>query len=426
MNFMGLNKKILSAVLCLLLFYTKAAAQDKPNVFVNCATTETRCFRDYLFQTISNCNFVWDQSQAEVVVLITEKPAATGGILLTIEFTGMNSLLHKKDTLTCNIPQASTDEFIRTTLCATILRGLQFMFHHTAWQDIFSSHVVSSLPEAGLKKVRIKDKWNYWNFTPGINGWIEGQSNALFIEWNKELTARRITNKNKFILNLQHSTKYSSYTVETGKISIAVNKFNAIPLYVFAINNYWSIGGTGQYEMDEYKNIKNNYRIAPIIEYNIFPYTINAQKQLRIAYQMGWQHFGYSDTTINNRLKENRLYNRLAVITDITRNWGGIRSSVQANAFLDNWKQNRITFNSFVSLRVGKGLNFFVEGRFEIVNDQISLLKNPLSDNVYLLGGHQLPTKNYFVAEFGVLFTFGSLFSNIVNPRMGQIDEIDF
>jgi hypothetical protein len=141
---------------------------------------------------------------------------------------------------------------------------------------------------------------------------------------------------------------------------------------------------------------------------------------------VGWQHFGYSDTTINNRLKENRLYNRLAVITDITRNWGSIRSSVQANAFLDNWKQNRITFNSFVSLRVAKGLNFFVEGRFEIVNYQISLLKNPLSDNVYLLGGHQLPTKNYFAAEFGVLFTFGSLFSNIVNPRMGQIDEIDF
>jgi hypothetical protein len=48
-----------------------------------------------------------------------------------------------------------------------------------------------------------------------------------------------------------------------------------------------------------------------------------------------------------------------------------------------------------------------------------------LNDNVYLPGGYQLPTKNCVTAEFGVPFAFGSLFGNIVNPRMGQIDEID-
>lgn len=426
MYFISLNKKLLAALVLLSCFFASASAQQKPNVYINCATVETRCFRDYLFQTISNCNFVWDQSQAEVIVLVTEKPGSTGGKLLTIEFTGANRLKSKNDTLTCDIPLGSTDEFTRTHICSTILRGLQYMFHHTQWQNTFASTIAVLKEEDEAKSVVVKDKWDYWNFTPGMNGWVEGQSNALFVEWNKELTARRITDKNKFILNLQHGTKYSSYTLETGKISININKLNIIPLYVLSIHNKWSAGLTAQYQMDEYKNIKSSYRFAPVIEYNIFPYSMNAQKQLRLVYQAGIQKFSYNDTTLHNKTGETRPYSRFAVITDINRNWGSIRSSAQVNSYLDNIKQYRVTFNSFISLRIAKGLNVFVDGRFEIVNDQISLLKNELSDNVYLLGGHQLPTKNYFQAEFGVLFTFGSLFSNIVNPRMGQIDEIDF
>ncbi|WP_444660179.1 hypothetical protein [Flavobacterium columnare] len=291
---------------------------------------------------------------------------------------------------------------------------------------LFDSQI--ALSEKGKETIqkKPKDPWNHWNFTPGINGYFEGQSNSFFLEFDKELTVLRITNENKFILNAEQGTKYSSYTLDGEKIAINIHKFNAIPLYVKSINEHWSAGITAQYQMDEYKNIQNSYRAAPVIEYNIFPYSINAQKQLRLVYQAGVHYFDYFDTTIHDKEKETKAYNRIAIITDITRNWGSIRSSIQGNAFLDDWSQNRFTFATFLSLRIAKGLSFTIDGKFEIVNDQISLLQTPLEDNVYLLGGQQLATKNYYWAQFGILYTFGSIFSSTVNPRMGQIDEIDF
>jgi hypothetical protein len=419
-----MKKTYLSCIL--LLSIVSGYSQARPNVFVNCATTETRCFRDYLYQTISNCNFVWDAAIADVQVLVSEKPSAAGGMLLTLEFTGMNTLKGKSDTLTQEIPQGATDEFIRTHICTTIQQGLQYVFHHSPWHKLFDAQMAVLEKGSDTIETKPKDPWNHWNFTPGINGYFEGQSNSFFLEFNKELTVLRITNENKFILNAQQGTKYTSYTLEGEKISININKFNAIPLYVKSINDHWSAGITGQYQMDEYKNIKNSYRVAPVIEYNIFPYSINAQKQLRLAYQAGVNYFEYFDTTIYDKENETRAYNRLAIITDVTRNWGSIRSSIQGNAYFDDWSQNRITFTTFLSLRIAKGLSFTIDGKFEIVNDQISLLKNPLADNVYLLGGQQLATKNYYSAEFGLIYTFGSIFSSTVNPRMGQIDEIDF
>ncbi|WP_028526897.1 hypothetical protein [Runella limosa] len=411
-------------VFWLMLLSGNTFSQTKPAVFANCATQNTRCYRDYLVQTITNCSFVWDAANADVQILITEKPNSTGGVRLNLEFTGMKTLVGKKDTLFCDIPQGQTDDFTRTNLVETIQLGLLHIFHHTLWQGVFKAQRVEGTAQETQKS--LTDKWNYWNFTPGINGYTEGQSNSLFLRLNAEIAIRRVTDKSKFILNGRYSSKRNSITLDDEKLAMHINSLNFIPLYVRSLNNHWSVGVTGQYQQDEYKNLLSSYRIAPVLEYNIFPYTANAQKQLRIVYQAGLHNFTYYGTTIFNKNQERKPYQRLTVITDITRNWGSLRGSIQSSSFLDYLKQNRLTFTSLIAIRIAKGLSFNVEGQFELVNDQISLLKEPLNGNVYILGGQQLPTKSYFWAEFGFTYTFGSIFSSIVNPRMGQIDEIEF
>ena len=46
-----------NTLLLLLICITQSNAQQKPNVYINCATTQTRCYRDYLYQTIDNFIF---------------------------------------------------------------------------------------------------------------------------------------------------------------------------------------------------------------------------------------------------------------------------------------------------------------------------------------------------------------------------------
>ncbi|WP_109744546.1 hypothetical protein [Arcicella aurantiaca] len=402
-------------------------SQSTANVFINCATTETRCYRDYLFQTLSNCNFVWDANNADVQILVSEKQNSQGGFRINFEFTGMKTLFGKKDTLWFDLPQGQTEEFIRTNIVQQISKGLNYLFHHTIFAQSFDIKPLAILKtEPKPNQAQQHDPWNLWNFTASVEGYIEGQSNYLFYNIEPKFTARKITPKHKWVLNIQQGFKQNSYTINEEKQSILVKSLDIIPLYAGSINEHWSWGAMIHYRTNEYVNLKSSVRIAPIIEYNIFPYSKNLVKQMRLAYQIGLQKQRYLGETIYEKLEETLPYQRLALLTDITRNWGSIRGTVQSSSFLNDLQKNRLSFSSEFSFRLAKGLFFNVNGQFEIINDQISLLKKPLADDVYLLGGQQLATKNNFWGEFGLTYTFGSKYNSIVNPRMGYLDEVWF
>jgi hypothetical protein len=419
--------RIVRTATILLLFLLKIAyAQQKPNVFINCATTETRCYRDYLFQSLNNCNFVWDATNADVQVLVTEKPNSQGGFRVNFEFTGMNTLLGKKDTLWFDLPQGQTESFVRESIANNISRGLVFMFHHSPFEHTFDLKPNAQLGETSTDSISHTDPWRLWNFTAGIEGYTEGQSNYLFYLLTPKLTIRKITPDHKFVINIEQGFKKNSYQIDGQKQSILIKSLDVIPLYARSINQHWSLGAMAHYRSNEYTNIKNSLRIAPLVEYNFFPYAQNMIRQIRMVYQAGIQTMKYYGETVNNKTTEVLPYQRLTLLSDITRNWGSVRGSVQSSSYLNTLRSNRLSFVSELSFRLAKGLFFNITGQFEIVNDQISLLKNDLDERVYLLGGQQLPTKNNFWAEFGLTYNFGSKFNSIVNPRLGYLDEIWF
>lgn len=144
-------------------------AQLKPSIFVNCATSETRCYRDYLFQKLSNCHFVWDASTANVQVLITEKRNSLGGFRINLEFTGMNQLAEKKDTLYFDLLQSQTEEYIRNAMVTHISKGLSYLFHHTIYENIFKIQTNDSVLEIPSIVPESVDKWKAWNFTTAGN-----------------------------------------------------------------------------------------------------------------------------------------------------------------------------------------------------------------------------------------------------------------
>ena len=73
-----------------------------------------------------------------------------------------------------------------------------------------------------------------------------------------------------------------------------------------------------------------------------------------------------------------------------------------------------------MSLRVFKGLDFNIGGEYSQVRDQLSLPKEGASKEDILLELKQLATSYDLSISMGFSYRFGSIYSNVVNPRFGN------
>jgi hypothetical protein len=80
----------------------------------------------------------------------------------------------------------------------------------------------------------------------------------------------------------------------------------------------------------------------------------------------------------------------------------------------------RVELNGEISFRVWKGLSFEVGGSFAKIHDQIYLTKSGATPEEILLMLRELETDYSYSFSVGLNFRFGSLKSNVVNPRFGS------
>ena len=69
-------------------------------------------------------------------------------------------------------------------------------------------------------------------------------------------------------------------------------------------------------------------------------------------------------------------------------------------------------------MRVSRAISFNVSGRYERINDQLSFPAQGLSDEEILLNLRDQSTNFRYGGYFGINFNFGSLYNNVVNPRL--------
>ena len=55
-----------------------------------------------------------------------------------------------------------------------------------------------------------------------------------------------------------------------------------------------------------------------------------------------------------------------------------------------------------------------------MIRDQLSLPMKDATEEEILLNIRQLATQYYYFASIGLRYTFGSIYSNVVNPRFNQ------
>jgi len=72
-------------------------------------------------------------------------------------------------------------------------------------------------------------------------------------------------------------------------------------------------------------------------------------------------------------------------------------------------------------LKVAKGLSVYMGAGYSFIYNQISLRKGEASVEDVLLHQQELSTTFLYHSNFGVTYTFGSIYSNVVNPRLNSM-----
>jgi hypothetical protein len=390
----------------------EALKKSAPKIYIDCMS----CDLEFIKTEITFVNYVRDRKEAEVHVLITTQSTAGGGQEYTLSFSGQNGFAGLDDTVAFFANRTDTSDEVRRGLVKTIKMGLM---SYVARRPIADRIAVSYAAEE--KSAAVVDKWKSWVFNVGGNGHFSGESSMASHSFGFNFSASKITSDIKFRLGLTASFQRNRYTYEDLDIVSTQENYAANGLFVKSLGEHWSVGAALDALSSTYQNINLSVIPAPAVEYNVFPYSQSTRRQLRIRYKFQFAFITYRESTIYDKRRETLLKESLSVTLDIKEKWGSISTSISGSHYFHDLSKNNLGIFTVVQLNVFKGFNAFVLGGGERIHDQLALVKGDASLEEILLRRRQLETTYNYFAMVGVSYTFGSIFTNVVNPRFGSL-----
>ncbi len=370
---------------------------------------------DYIRKEIPYVNYVRDIRDAGLYIISTSQRTGSGGVEYTYFFIGQNENEGMRDTLMFTSSPDDTSEIIRGNEVKTLKMGLVRYVARTPLSKFLSIGFSEPLSETVST-----DKWNSWVFKTSISGYASGEKSYKSSYLNGSFAANRVTEKLKSSVSLRYSYSSDKYDVDDELITSEYNSKSLSGLLVGSLTDHWSVGGSLYAGASKYNNSDLSFNIQPGIEYNVFPYSESTRRQLRITYKAGFSYENYIDTTIYNKVKENLLSHSLTINYEIIQKWGSADLSLGYSNYLHDWSKNNLSLNAYLNLRIAKGLSLNFGGGGAIVHDQLGLVKGGATQQEVLLRLKELETQFQYFTSFGLTYTFGSIYNNVVNPRFGN------
>jgi len=382
-----------------------------PKVFIDCGM----CDIDYIRTEITFVNYVRDRKEAQIHVLITTQRTGAGGKEYTISFIGQLDFEGINDTHKYFSEQTATQDEIREGLVKALKIGLM---SYVAKTPIAGRIKVSYQPQAGPAEE--KDRWNFWVFQVSGSGHLNGEQSYKSRSLRLSLSAGRVTPELKINLSLYGSHRKSSFSYDSGSVDTTYESYSLSGLVVKSLSEHWSAGAFFEASSSTYRNIRFALSPQPALEFNLFPYSESTRRQLRFLYRVGFNTVRYRRETIYGKTAENLWNQSLSVTLDLREKWGSISTTLGGSHYFHDFSKNRLTLFNILNLRLFKGLSFFAFGGGSRVHDQLFLEKGEASLEEVLLRRRQLETSYDYFFSVGLSFTFGSVFTNVVNPRFGS------
>jgi hypothetical protein len=391
----------------------EALKKTAVKVFIDCSG----CDIEYIKDQITFVNYVRDRNEAQVHILITTLGTGSGGREYTLTFIGQNGFADVKDVQKYFTSSTDTEDEVRRGLVKALKLGLMSYVGRT---PIAGRIAVRYEPPPAAGPAR--DPWHFWVFSLASSGSFSGQKTYRRNHLGGDFSANRVTEKTKLQLAFDYSTSRERYVIEEEDrtVSGTSESWGSNGLFVRSLGGHWSAGLYVETYSSYYSNIDFSLAVAPAVEYDVFPYAESTRRQLRILYRLAWNPVSYREMTQYGVLSETLWKESLSLTLELREKWGTVSASVSGVNYLDHFTKYHVDTFGNVSFNIYKGLNIFVLGGWSLIHDQLSLrMRDPTEDEIYLRQVELRTNSNYFFI-FGVQFTFGSIFTNVINPRFGS------
>ncbi len=415
-----LSRSLIPPAVVILFICGAQARQDDPGggpnhkirVFLDCES----CDDDHMRTEITFVDYVRDREQGDVHLLITYLTTGGGGREYTCEFRGLGRFSGTNDTIVFNTGTADTEEMRREHLIRYVKLGLV--------------KYAASTPAAGRLDVTYKadseapppigDNWDYWVFKGNVRMYLNGEQSTSYTSVNGSVSANRVTEDLKLNIAISGNYNQSDYDYEDYAYTDISRSGSASVFAVKSLGGHWSAGSSASLAFSTYSNLKSSLAIAPSLEYNIFPYSETTRRQFRIRYRISAATLRYEDETIFFKTSEVVGRQGLYVTLEMKEPWGSTEVSINGSHILSDVKKYEIGFYGELSLRIFEGLSLEMNGGIFRTRDQISLRKGIASQEEVLLRRRELESQYNYWVSWGISYSFGSIFNNVVNYRMGS------
>lgn len=383
-----------------------------PRVFLDCR----QCDELFLRREIPFVDYVRDRQVADVHLLITEQRTGSGGSVLALNFIGQKGFLGVDQRLVYTSASGTTRDEERMGLAHRMKLGLIPYASQTAVADQIG---VSYTPlEEQAQPVQQTDPWRSWVFEVSGDGSFNGEATRRSYYIQARVSADRVTETWK--IRARAYVDYNERRFESGEeiITSSLESREVNASVVYSLARHWSAGLFSEAYSTTYDNIDLGFRAAPALEYSVFPYEESSRKELTFAYRVGYQSVDYIEETIFGRTSESRPNESLTARLQVTQPWGNMFIQLEGSHYFHDFSKNRLEFFSVISVRLFRGLSVRVSGGLEIIHDQLYLPRGEGTLEDLLLQQKQLATTYQYRGSVGISYTFGSIFSNVVNTRL--------
>ncbi len=388
----------------------QADSSEALRVFLDCNS----CDFDFLRTEITFVNYVRDRTVAQVHVLVTTQGSGSG-TEHTLAFIGLGDWAGRGDTLRYASSQTDTADERRRGLARILKLGLVRYLAGTSLASRLDVRFEGGRPGAAQRR---RDPWNFWVFEISASADFNGEESSSFRSIFSGIEARRVTEQWKLNIEIDASRRRNRFaTSDTTEFVSRRSSWSVDGLLVRSVGPHWSLGGIVELEQNSFRNYDLQARVAPALEFSVFPYQESTRRQLTFQYAAGVEYANYTDTTIFGRLSEQHPLHYLQTSLEARQPWGNTFLSAEFLQYLHDAARINIQLNASASIRLVRGLRINFYGGYEVIRDQLYLSAAGATPEEIIAQQRALASGYSYYTGFGLSYTFGSIYNNIVNPR---------
>jgi hypothetical protein len=392
-----------------------AAAGRLLTVFLDCDS----CFQDYLRAEVGFVDFVRDRTEADVHVLITRAETGAGGNEYTLQFIGARAFDGVTNTLRTVTTASDSEDGIRRQLATALRVGI---LGYLSRETLPAGLAVTVRTNAGADRPGgAADRWNKWVFSLRGSASFEGEESSRERELGGDFSADRITPDWKVTLGVELEHAVEEFDLdEEDPVHVERRERDFQWLVVNGLGEHWSVGATGDIESSTFDNVRLSISASPAIEFNVFPYSTYTRRQLRALYGVGALRNDYYESTLFGKLQETLPFHQVSLSYEQREPWGSLEARTEWSQYLHDLTKTRLELEGQLSLRVARGLSVSAEVNASRLRDQLAIPARGATPEEVLLRIRRIQSGYEYGVGLSLTYTFGSIFSAVVNPRFGQ------